>query len=290
MTAAVAPYVRGDALREDKLRAAKGEIPLGASDLTVLLFFLAHDVDGEIKQASLKSLRALPEPLLEEVVALPDTAGKILDVIARLHLSKRYIAENILLHPNCEETTRAFLIEKGVTDLTDQVAMDDCSNPDVCDVDEDAEDAAEGEEQEDEEEFQSKFQLSQQLSISEKIKIALTGDKEWRSILLKDSNKLVSGAAIKNPRITESEVLTIAKSKIQNDEIMRVICANKEWLKNYTIRRALVENTKTPLPAALRFMSSLTEKDLGLLAKSKNVSSVIATQARRVLLTKSNKR
>ena len=85
-------------------------------------------------------------------------------------------------------------------------------------------------------------------------------------------------------------MLTIAKSKIQNDEIMRVICANKEWLKNYTIRRALVENTKTPLPAALRFMSSLTEKDLGLLAKSKNVSSVIATQARRVLLTKSNKR
>ena len=93
----------------------------------------------KLSRHALKSLRALPEPLLEEVVALPDTAGKILDVIARLHLSKQYIAENILLHPNCEETTRAFLIEKGVTDLTDQVAMDDCSNPDVCDVDEDAE-------------------------------------------------------------------------------------------------------------------------------------------------------
>jgi hypothetical protein len=135
-------------------------------------------------------------------------------------------------------------------------------------------------------EFKSKYKLCMELDISAKIKYAMAGDKEWRSILIKDSNKLVSGAVIRNPRISEGEVLTIAKSKIQNDEILRIICMNKDWLKNYQIRKALVENAKTPLPKALRFMSTLSEKDINSLAKSKNVSSAIAAQARRISVTR----
>ena len=139
---------------------------------------------------------------------------------------------------------------------------------------------------EEEEEYRSKYQQAQAMGVGEKIKMALTGDKEWRSILIRDSNKLVNSAVVKNPRITEPEILTISKSVIQNDEILRVICQNKEWIKNYEIRRALVLNNKTPLPVALRFMGFMTEKDLSAMGKSKNISSVIANQARRMLSNK----
>jgi hypothetical protein len=64
---------------------------------------------------------------------------------------------------------------------------------------------------------------------------------------------------------------------------MRLICHNKEWLKNYKIRKALVENNRTPLPFALRQMTTLSEKDVAALAKSKNVSTVIATNARKLM-------
>ncbi|ACM20742.1 hypothetical protein Geob_2388 [Geotalea daltonii FRC-32] len=289
MSAAAAPYVRPDTPGEIRLQAARGQVSLGASDMVVLLYFLTHDNDAEIKHAALKSLRDLPEAVLHEVVQLSETNGKILDVIARLHFSKLAVAEKITIHPNCSEATCDFLVGKGVQDLRGRVGMEECSSPGVGDVDEDAETADDEVINEEDEEFKSKYQLSQQLGVSEKIKMSLTGDKEWRSILIKDSNKLVSGAVVKNPRITEAEILAISKSKIQNDEIMRVICANKEWTKNYMIKKALVENTKTPLAVALRFMGTLTEKDLSGLAKSKNVSSVIATQARRVLLNKSKK-
>ena len=67
---------------------------------------------------------------------------------------------------------------------------------------------------------------------------------------------------------------------------MRAICINREWLKNYQIRKALVMNCKTPLPAALRFLATLTDKDIAFLAKSKNVSTVVSTQARRLILNK----
>jgi hypothetical protein len=116
--------------------------------------------------------------------------------------------------------------------------------------------------------------------------MALTGDKEWRSILIKDANKLVSGGVVKNPRITEAEILNLVKTGVQNDEIMRLICSNKEWVKNIKIRKALVENPRTPVPNALRFLATLGEKDIAGYAKSKNLSSVISTQAKRMLLNK----
>jgi len=107
-----------------------------------------------------------------------------------------------------------------------------------------------------------------------------------RSLLIKDSNKLVNSAVVKNPRITEPEILTIAKSVIQNEEILRIICQNKEWIKNPSIRKALVLNNKTPLPVAIRFMGFLTEKDLLGMAKSRNISSVLANNARRMVSNK----
>ena len=135
-------------------------------------------------------------------------------------------------------------------------------------------------------EFLSKYKLAQIMGIGEKIKMALTGDKEWRAILVKDANKLVSGSVIKNPRITEAEVQTLIKSGIQNDEIMRLICANREWTKNYDIRKALITNNRTPLQNAMRYLDSMGEKDLASFAKSKNISSVISTMAKRILLNK----
>ncbi len=111
-------------------------------------------------------------------------------------------------------------------------------------------------EQTSEDDYLSKYQMIQLMGTGEKIKMALTGDKEWRAILVKDANKLVSGSVIKNPRITDGEILTIIKAGVQNEEIIRLICANKDWIKNYNIRKALIECPKTPLPNALRYLAT----------------------------------
>ncbi|BCR04511.1 hypothetical protein DESUT3_15800 [Desulfuromonas versatilis] len=135
----------------------------------------------------------------------------------------------------------------------------------------------------------SKYQLALEMGVSEKIKMALTGDKEWRNIFIKDANKLVSSAVLKNPRITDGEVMTIAKNKSSSEELIRLITLNREWVKNYEIKKALVLHPRTPLPKALRFMNILGEKDLKTLAKSRNVSQVIANNARRMLMAKVKK-
>ncbi|MCX7990980.1 MAG: hypothetical protein N2999_02945 [Proteobacteria bacterium] len=125
------------------------------------------------------------------------------------------------------------------------------------------------------------------LSVAEKIKFALMGNKEVRGILIKDSNKLVSTAVLKNPRITEGEVIKISQDKNLPDEIIRAIAMNKNWVQNYNIRLNLVFNPKTPVQVSVKFLSSLGNKDLDKISKSKNVSSIISSTARKILVQRS---
>jgi hypothetical protein len=287
-----ARYVQVDTPREERLKAARCEADISLSELPVVLFLLNRDPDPEIRAAALDALKRFPEKALLTVCSSPDTHPRVLGLLARLHFQNPAAALAIARNPSCDESIRSFLAERGAIHAGEDAEprcvedaegvspeADEASGSDAAEVGEENLD-------EDEEEFKSKYQLTQEMGISEKIKMAITGDKEWRMLLIKDTNKLVSGAVIKNPRLTEAEVLMIAKSALNNDDILREICTNKEWIKNYQIRKALVENNKTPLHQALRFLTSLTEKDLAALAKSKNISSIIATQARRSLLNK----
>ncbi len=129
----------------------------------------------------------------------------------------------------------------------------------------------------------SKYQIALELKVAEKIKMGMTGDKEWRNILMKEANKLIQGAVMKNPKISDGEVLMVAKNKTSSDELIRIILLNKEWMKNYEIKKALVVHPKTPIPKALRFVSSLTLKDLKSLAKSRQVSNIVMSAGRKEL-------
>lgn len=270
----LAVYVRAETAAADKLAVICGAVQLPPAEWVTLLFFLCYDKDPEVRAAALAAMKGLPPALAGEIARAPATHPKLAELLAKLH--------PIAIHPLPADEGRqpaaaAMVPPEGAAPVEEE--------EEAAPVEEE-EEAAPVEEEVDEEEYRSKYQLAQTMGVGEKIKMALTGDKEWRSILIKDSNKLVNGAVVKNPRITEPEILAISKSAIQNDEILRVICHNKEWVKNYEIRKALVLNHKTPLPVALRFMSFLTEKDIAGMAKSKNIASVLVNQARRMLTNK----
>jgi hypothetical protein len=285
LSAAAAAYIRQDTPKETKLQAARGDVAVSTGDLGALLFFLGHDPDPEVRAAAIKSLRDLPESRLLAIAGSANTHPKILDMLAQLHYHKQAVAMMLAAHPEIESRTLAFLAtkqEEGIRKPPQE------SEPEATVAEEEAVSGMDEREEVDEEseEFKSKYQLSMKMGISDKIKVALIGDKEWRTLMLKDSNSLVSESALKNPRITEPEILSIVKSTALSEEMLRIICRNKEWVKNYQIRKALVLNCKTPLQSALRFLTTLTDKDMAILAKSKNISTIIATQARKLILNK----
>ncbi|HZZ83643.1 MAG TPA: hypothetical protein VFE30_03820 [Anaeromyxobacteraceae bacterium] len=136
---------------------------------------------------------------------------------------------------------------------------------------------------------QEKLNVTQRIlkmSVSQKIKLATLGNKEARTILLRDSNKLVCMAAATSPRITDLEILGLANSRTVNADVLRYIYTNREFLRTYPVKVALVKNPKVPLPTALKMLFSLQEKDIKELSRDRNVPQTIQSQAKAFLMKK----
>jgi hypothetical protein len=124
------------------------------------------------------------------------------------------------------------------------------------------------------------------MSVHEKIKLALRGNKDARSILIRDSNKLIRRLVLQNPRFTDVEAAAVGRNRSADEEALRVISERREWMRNYQVRLALATNPKTPIPTALKLLPTLGERDVRQLAKSKNVPEHVAAQCRRMLFAK----
>lgn len=124
------------------------------------------------------------------------------------------------------------------------------------------------------------------LSVAQKIKLATLGNKEARTLLLRDSNKLVALAAVTSPRITDGEIIALSNSRTLHDDVMRYIVNNREWVRNYQVKVNLVNNPKCPPGLGLKFLQHLHPSDLKNVARNKNIASMLQTQARLALQKK----
>jgi hypothetical protein len=124
------------------------------------------------------------------------------------------------------------------------------------------------------------------MSVSEKIKLATLGNKEARTLLLRDANKLVCMAAVTSPRITEGEIMTLANSRTTNAEVLRFVYSSRDMMRNYALKLSLVKNPKVPLPTALKFLQTLQERDIKELARDRNVPNTIQSQAKAWIMKK----
>ncbi len=127
------------------------------------------------------------------------------------------------------------------------------------------------------------------MTVSEKVKLALRGNKDARTILIRDASKMIRRFVLQNPRIGDGEVVAICRNRSADDELLRTIAEKREWMRNYQVRLALATNPKTPLPIAIRQVMTLGERDLQQLAKSRNVPQAVAVQARRLVVEKQKK-
>ncbi|WP_045119252.1 hypothetical protein [Haliangium ochraceum] len=127
------------------------------------------------------------------------------------------------------------------------------------------------------------------LSVPMKIRAATLGNAFIRSQLIRDPIKLVAMAAIKAPGVTDSEAAKYASNQSMSDDVVQYIANRREWTKLYGIKLSLVQNPKTPIQASARFMPHLREKDLRALARSKNIPTAVAAQARKLMAARANR-
>src|SRR5947207_12279581 len=61
------------------------------------------------------------------------------------------------------------------------------------------------------------------MSVKDRVKLALKGDREARGILVRDANKIVATGVIHNPRLTDHEVENISSMRQVAEEVLRLI-------------------------------------------------------------------
>lgn len=127
------------------------------------------------------------------------------------------------------------------------------------------------------------YQKLQTMKVGQKLRLALFGGQEARLLLIRDSNRLVSCAVVKNPKFTVNEAEFAAKSRNVNQDVYRLIARHRDFSQLYAIQIALVKNPRCPADLALGYVPQLNDRDLKLMLKNRNVGEAIRRTAKKII-------
>jgi hypothetical protein len=124
------------------------------------------------------------------------------------------------------------------------------------------------------------------MNVAQRVQFAVKGGSEARRTLIRDSNKVVQRAVLQSPKLTDQEVEAFAAMSSLTDEILRLIATNRNFRKNYTVVRNLLNNAKTPLDVSLHLLPTANAIDLKKLMTNKNVPETLRTTAQKLHRTR----
>ena len=113
------------------------------------------------------------------------------------------------------------------------------------------------------------------LDVKGRIQLALKGNKEERSLLIRDGTKVVALAVLEAPKLSDGEVEKFASQKNVLEAVLRQIPLKRRFMKNYIVVRNLCANPRTPLDLGLSLMKNLLPADLKNISGNKDVSETI---------------
>jgi hypothetical protein len=121
----------------------------------------------------------------------------------------------------------------------------------------------------------SALQKISKLDVKGRIQLAMKGNKEERSILVRDGTKVVALAVLESPKISDGEAEMFATQRNVLEAVLRGIPMKRRFVKHYPIVRNLVSNPRCPLDVSLALMKNLLVNDLKNLSGNKEVPETV---------------
>lgn len=159
-----------------------------------------------------------------------------------------------------------------------QAIEEDKPEADVVDQDDEGEEKVK-------ESFKPLSLLIGDMSFPEKLRMCMMGNAAARALLARDSNKIVSLAAVSSPMVTEQEAISFAHSKQVSPDVLKYIGNKKEWMGSYELKKALCFNAKAPLGLVMKYLVHLRKSDLTDLSRSRGIPASVKNFARQRLET-----
>ena len=122
------------------------------------------------------------------------------------------------------------------------------------------------------------------MTVPEKVKLALRGNKEERRVLLADGSKMVGLAVLRARGLTITEVEGFCGMRHLDADIFLKIGTMRDWIRRPLIALALVKNPKVPLTVSLPLVKRLAMRDLRNIARDRNLPEAVRAQARKIYM------
>jgi hypothetical protein len=138
--------------------------------------------------------------------------------------------------------------------------------------------------------FEKVAKRLEDMTISEKIRVAMLGSSAQRRVLACSPVRTIAEAAVRSPRMQPDEVQKLAMLPEANEEVLRQIARRGDWLKNSRTRFCLARNPKTPVNIAISQLGHLGDFDLKALEKSRQVPVQVRNIAKQIIEKRHEKR
>jgi hypothetical protein len=122
------------------------------------------------------------------------------------------------------------------------------------------------------------------MSVSEKVQLALHGNRETRQLLLRDRAGVVQSSLVRNPKITLDELSALARAPHLAPDCAETLAQHPTHGRSPQLALALVRNPRTPLPTAIGLVARLAPGDLRIVAKGLGLRMQVAAAARKRLI------
>ena len=275
-------------------------------DRAELLTILASDPDEQIKDRAANALLSVPVESFLAALKRDDASPKLVQYCAENLVAKPGVADAMAQNPRTPpdmlvrvaamlsaESVRALIEDLDRLTRSPVLVAALATNPNVTDeqrnlldemdretpVDEAAMAEALAAIEPDVAKRDTMIQRLNKMRVVERIKLALTGNREERMTLIRDPNKLVQRAVLQSPKLTDQEVETFAGMANLNEEILRMIAGNRAFIKSYVVVKKLTGNPKVPLDVTLHLLPRLNMTDLKFLTMSKNIPETLRNLA-----------
>jgi hypothetical protein len=122
------------------------------------------------------------------------------------------------------------------------------------------------------------------MSVSEKVQMALHGNREARQLLLRDRAGVVQSSLVRNPKITLDELSALARAPHLAPDCAETLAQHPTHGRSPQLALALVRNPRTPLPTAIDLIPRLSPGDLRVVAKGLGLRMQVAAAARKRMI------
>ncbi len=306
----------GRATRERKMAVCTGGAHLAPADRAEILAVLAADADEMVATRAQDAILSQPVESFVEALKREQAIPALFSYAARNLADKSGVCDAMVQNKNCsaeylvpvvrhlstigiqalmEELDRvsespalAAALEHSTSLTADQKnqlhELHGPGNP----IDEAALAEAAAAVESDAARRQTLIQRLAKMTVAQRVQFAMKGGSEARRTLIRDNNKVVQRAVLQSPRLTDQEVEAFAAMSSLTDDILRLIAGNRNFRKNYTVVRNLINNPKVPLDVTMHMLPMLNAVDLKRLTTNKNVPETLRTTAVKLQRTRAD--